>query len=98
MPTMVMTVLEDIAVLRRRAGARRQGPQVRKLLRPQHAGRFQHELLDSVADAHPAQVARVELAEKSGELVAVLRHQGHQQRRLGQTTVSSLLIHLPPPW
>ena len=44
----------------------------------------------------PAQVTRVELAEKSGELVAVLRHpKDTSSAALGQTTVSSLLD--PPP-
>ena len=40
----------------------------------------------------PAQVARVELAEKAGELVAVLRHpKDSSSAELGQVTVSSLL-------
>jgi Flp pilus assembly protein CpaB len=44
----------------------------------------------------PAQVARVELAEKAGELVAVLRHpKDSSSAELGQVTVSSLLDPLP---
>lgn len=44
----------------------------------------------------PAQVARVELAEKAGELVAVLRHpKDTSSQQLGQVTVSSLLDPLP---
>ena len=44
----------------------------------------------------PAQVARVELAEKAGELVAVLRHpKDSSAAELGQVTVSSLLDPLP---
>jgi Flp pilus assembly protein CpaB len=44
----------------------------------------------------PAQVARVELAEKAGELVAVLRHpKDTSAAELGQVTVSSLLDPLP---
>lgn len=44
----------------------------------------------------PAQVARVELAEKAGELVAVLRHpKDSSSVDLGQVTVSSLLDPLP---
>lgn len=44
----------------------------------------------------PAQVARVELAEKSGELVAVLRHpKDTSATELGQVTVANLLDPLP---
>lgn len=44
----------------------------------------------------PAQVARVELAEKAGELVAVLRHpKDSSSASLGQITVASLLDPLP---
>jgi len=44
----------------------------------------------------PAQVARVELAEKAGELVAVLRHpKDSSSASLGQVTVASLLDPLP---
>lgn len=44
----------------------------------------------------PAQVARVELAEKSGEMVAVLRHpKDTSMAALGQVTVANLLD--PPP-
>lgn len=44
----------------------------------------------------PAQVARVELAEQAGELVAVLRHPKDTSFvQLGQVTVSSLLDPLP---
>jgi Flp pilus assembly protein CpaB len=44
----------------------------------------------------PAQVARVELAEKAGELLAVLRNpKDNSSAALGQVTVSSLLDPLP---
>lgn len=44
----------------------------------------------------PAQVARVELAEKAGEMIAVLRHpKDSSTAELGQVTVSSLLDPLP---
>lgn len=44
----------------------------------------------------PAQVARVELAEKAGELVAVLRHpKDSSSTVIGQVTISSLLDPLP---
>ena len=44
----------------------------------------------------PTQVARVELAEKAGELVAVLRHpKDSSSASLGQITVASLLDPLP---
>jgi Flp pilus assembly protein CpaB len=44
----------------------------------------------------PAQVARVELAEKAGEMIAVLRHpKDTSMAELGQVTVASLLD--PPP-
>lgn len=44
----------------------------------------------------PAQVARVELAEKAGELVAVLRHpKDNSSTVIGQVTIASLLDPLP---
>lgn len=91
----VMTVLEDIAVL----AAGREDAKGRK---------YENYYDRSTPDGFnmnfstlslmltPAQVARVELAEKSGELVAVLRHpKDTSSAALGQTTVSSLLD--PPP-
>ena len=91
----VMTVLEDIAVL----AAGREDANGRKY--ENHYDRstpdgFNMNFSTLSLMLSPAQVARVELAEKSGELVAVLRHpKDTSSASLGQTTVSSLLD--PPP-
>jgi len=91
----VMTVLEDIAVL----AAGREDANGRKY--ENHYDRstpdgFNMNFSTLSLMLTPAQVARVELAEKSGELIAVLRHpKDTSSASLGQTTVSSLLD--PPP-
>jgi len=91
----VMTVLEDIAVL---AAGREDanGHKYENYYDRTTPDGFNMNFSTLSLMLTPAQVARVELAEKSGELVAVLRHpKDTSSASLGQTTVSSLLD--PPP-
>lgn len=91
----VMTVLEDVAVL----AAGREDSKGRKYEnfydRTTPDG-FNMNFSTLSLMLTPAQVARVELAEKSGDLVAVLRHpKDTSNASLGQVTVANLLD--PPP-
>jgi Flp pilus assembly protein CpaB len=91
----VMTILEDIAVL---AAGREdaKGRKYENFYDRSSPDGFNMNFSTLSLMLTPAQVARVELAEKSGELVAVLRHpKDTSSASLGQTTVSSLLD--PPP-
>ncbi|WXL25584.1 Flp pilus assembly protein CpaB [Ectopseudomonas mendocina] len=91
----VMTVLEDVAVL---AAGREDanGRKYENFYDRSTPDGFNMNFSTLSLMLTPAQVARVELAEKSGELVAVLRHpKDTSNANLGQITVSNLLD--PPP-
>jgi sporulation protein YlmC with PRC-barrel domain len=91
----VMTILEDVAVLAAgREDAR--GRKYENFYDRSTPDGFNMNFSTLSLMLTPAQVARVELAEKSGELVAVLRHpKDTSNANLGQITVSNLLD--PPP-
>ncbi|TBU95860.1 Flp pilus assembly protein CpaB [Pseudomonas dryadis] len=91
----VMTVLEDVEVL---AAGREdaKGRKYENFYDKSTPDGFNMNFSTLSLMLTPAQVARVELAEKAGELVAVLRHPKETgMAPLGQLTVSSLLD--PPP-
>lgn len=91
----VMTVLENVEVL---AAGREDahGRKYEKLYDRNSADGFNMNFSTLSLMLTPAQVARVELAEKAGELVAVLRHpKDDSAEPLGQVTVASLLDPLP---
>lgn len=91
----VMTVLEDVEVL---AAGREdaKGRKYENFYDKSTPDGFNMNFSTLSLMLTPAQVARVELAEKAGELVAVLRHPKETgMAPLGQLTMSSLLD--PPP-
>ncbi|MDG9924867.1 MULTISPECIES: Flp pilus assembly protein CpaB [unclassified Pseudomonas] len=91
----IMTVLENVVVL----AAGREDASGRKyetFFDRNSADGFNMNFSTVTLQLTPQQVARVELAEKSGELVAVLRHPKDTSfAKLGQVTVANLLD--PPP-
>lgn len=91
----VITVLEDIEVLAAgREDAR--GRKYENYYDRSTPDGFNMNFSTLSLPLTPAQVARVELAEKAGQLVAVLRHpKDSSTATLGQVTVSSLLDPLP---
>ncbi len=93
--SVVMAVLENVVVL----AAGREDASGRKyetFYDKNSADGFNMNFSTITLALSPQQVARVELAEKSGELVAVLRHPKDTSfTKLGQVTVANLLD--PPP-
>ncbi len=91
----VMTVLENVVVL----AAGREDASGRKyetFYDQNSADGFNMNFSTITLALSPQQVARVELAEKTGELLAVLRHpKDTSLGKLGQVTVANLLD--PPP-